>query len=42
MPNDCYNSLTIEANPETLEKIFNLVKSPDSDFDFNKIIPMPD
>lgn len=42
MPNDCYNSLTIEANPETLEKIFKLVKSPDSDFDFNKIIPMPD
>ena len=42
MPNDCYNSLTIEANPETIEKILSFVKSDESAFDFNKIIPMPD
>ena len=42
MPNDCYNSLTIKANPETIEKILSFVKSDESAFDFNKIIPMPD
>ena len=42
MPNDCYNSLTIEANPETIKKILSFVKSDESAFDFNKIIPMPD
>ena len=33
--------LTIKANDKTLDEIKDFVKSEDSPFDFNKIIPMP-
>lgn len=42
MPNYCYNSLSISGSNETLKKIYNLVHSDDNEFDFEKIIPMPD
>ena len=42
MPNYCYNSLSIRGSSETLKKICNLVHGDDNEFDFEKIIPMPD
>jgi len=41
MPNWCDNSLKIEGKKKTLNKILEFVKSEDSVFDFNKIVPMP-
>ena len=42
MPNHCYNVVTI-ASPDRgdLTKIKEHLKGRDSDFDFNKLIPMP-
>ena len=42
MPNYCNNTISIKAPRETLNTIQSLVKSDESEFDFNKIIPMPD
>lgn len=42
MPNYCDNYLTIEGNPDTLKAIVELVKSEETVFDFEKIVPMPD
>ena len=42
MPNYCDNFLTIDGNHTTREEILMLMKSEDSAFDFEKILPMPD
>ena len=42
MPNYCDNYLTIEGNPDTRNKILTLLKSDESCFDFEKVIPMPE
>jgi len=42
MPNWCENCVTIYAEEETIEKIRNFVRSEESEFDFNNIIPMPE
>lgn len=41
MPNHVYNRLAITGDQAEIDKLFNDVKSADSDFDFNNIIPMP-
>lgn len=42
MPNYCDNYLTIDGNPDTRNKILTLLKSDESCFDFEKVIPMPE
>lgn len=42
MPNWCNNSVVIKAPRKTLNKIRCLVRSDELEFDFDKIIPMPD
>lgn len=42
MPNYCNNCLSIEGNYITLKKIIDFVKSEETAFDFEKIVPMPD
>lgn len=42
MPNWCDNYISIDANEELLEKIADFVRSEESDFDFEKVIPMPE
>ena len=42
MRNYCENSLTIKAAPEVINEVFAFVKSDESEFDFNKIVPMPE
>lgn len=42
MPNYCENSLAIKAAPEVMNEIFAFVKSEECEFDFNKIVPMPE
>lgn len=42
MPNWCSNYIFIDANNETLEAIADFVRSEETDFDFNKIVPIPD
>lgn len=42
MPNYCENFLSIEGNADTLKEIMDFVKSDESVFDFEKIVPMPD
>ena len=41
MPNYVKNIVTITATKEQLDNLLNEVKSEESCFDFNKIIPMP-
>ena len=41
MPNYCENSLTITANPETLDRIKSFVSGEERVFDFDRIVPMP-
>ena len=41
MPNWCENRVEIYGEPEEIAAIKELVTSNDSDFDFNKILPMP-
>jgi len=41
MPNYCDNSLTIYASDDTVERIRTFVRSEESEFDFNNVIPMP-
>lgn len=42
MPNYCDNFLSINASPDTLNRITDFVKSNENAFDFDKIVPMPD
>ena len=42
MPNYCFNFLAINGSTDECKQIFEFVKSDTNDFDFNKIIPMPD
>jgi hypothetical protein len=42
MPNDCYNTLSIDANDALIERIMNHVRNEETEFDFEKIIPMPE
>lgn len=42
MPNWCDNYISINANEELQEKIAEFVHSEESDFDFEKVIPMPE
>lgn len=41
MPNWVQNRLTIYGQETEVEKCLLFCKSEDSDFDFNKIVPMP-
>lgn len=42
MPNYVKNILTFSGDSQTIEKLFETVKTKESDFDFNTIIPMPE
>lgn len=42
MPNWCYNYINIECDEELMDRIHEYVSSANSDFDFEKIIPMPE
>ncbi len=42
MPNYVKNILTFTGDSQTIEKLFKTVKTKESDFDFNTIIPMPE
>lgn len=42
MPNYVKNILTFSGDNQTIEKLFETVKTKESDFDFNTIIPMPE
>ena len=42
MPNWCSNRVEIFGEPEEIDAVKELVTSDDSDFDFNKILPMPE
>ena len=42
MPNWCENYISISANDDLLEQIHEYVRSENSDFDFEKIIPIPE
>lgn len=42
MPSWCSNYVFIDASEELQKKIANFVRSEESDFDFEKIIPMPE
>lgn len=42
MPNYCENCLSIEGNTAMVNSVLNFVKSVENDFDFERIIPMPD
>lgn len=42
MPNWVQNRLTIYGQETKIEKCLLFCKSEDSDFDFNKIVPMPE
>jgi hypothetical protein len=42
MPNHITNIVTIYGDAERVKELFSFVKSEESKFDFNKIIPMPD
>jgi len=41
MPNWCFNRVEICGEPEEMDEFRELVKSKESAFDFNKIVPMP-
>lgn len=41
MPNWTTNSVKFKGNKDDIEKIFNKILDDDGDFDFNKLIPMP-
>lgn len=41
MPNWCENDLKIKGTSEDIDKLVTFVKGTNTDFDFNKIIPMP-
>lgn len=41
MPNWVQNNIYLHGSDEDIKKVLELVKSEESEFDFNKIIPMP-
>ena len=41
MPNWVYNEVSLNGEPKDIKKLLDFVKG-DTDFDFNKIIPMPE
>lgn len=41
MPNWVQNEIYLRGNKEDIKKVLELVKSDDSEFDFNKLVPMP-
>lgn len=42
MPNCCTGNLSIKCSEELLEQVKKYVKSEESEFDFNNIVPMPE
>ena len=42
MPNNCYNTITIDSIEEDVQKIHNHLKGSDTPFDFNQLVPMPE
>ena len=42
MPNHVTNKLVANGTPEDTKNIFSSLKTENSDFDFNKILPMPE
>ena len=41
MPNWVQTSIYLSGEEENIKKVLELVKSEESEFDFNKLIPMP-
>lgn len=41
MPNHCENDLYVYGPQDRLDEVVEFIKSEDSDFDYNKIIPYP-
>lgn len=41
MPNWTFNKITFKGRPQTLQRLASLLKSDESVFDFNKVIPCP-
>jgi len=41
MPNWCFNQVTFTGTSGDIENLVSHLKSDDTDFDFNKVIPMP-
>lgn len=39
MPNWCFNKVTVSGDKDEVEKVVSFVKSEESDFDFNKVLP---
>jgi hypothetical protein len=42
MPNWCHNTLRVEGSPEDLTRFKETVSSDEQQFDFNRIVPMPE
>lgn len=42
MPNHIANRVIIDGSLDDIKKIMNFVRSEESPFDFNKIVPMPE
>jgi len=42
MPNWCYNSLEVQGSPEDLTRFKETVSSDEQQFDFNRIVSMPE
>ena len=42
MPNWVQNEITFYGEEKDIKKVFELIKSEESDFDFNKLVPMPE
>lgn len=42
MPNYCSNYLWMDGSVNDVKNVINFVKSNENEFDFNKIVPMPD
>lgn len=41
MPNWCQNEITVSGDTEKVEEFMDFVKSDEQDFDFEKIVPLP-
>ena len=41
MPNHCHNRVEIYGEPEEIKKIKNQLKTAETDFDFDTVIPTP-
>tara|TARA_R110000751_G_scaffold65327_2_gene133692 strand:- start:698 stop:1318 length:621 start_codon:yes stop_codon:yes gene_type:complete len=42
MSNHCYNQLTIQSTYENIDKIMEHLRGPETMFDFNNLVPMPE